>query len=215
MYYSVRKLKFPKRDLSMSTGRPREFDLEKALDQALKVFWRKGFEGASLDDLTEAMGINKPSLYAAFGNKEELFRRAMGRYLEGPACHTREALAEPTARAVVERWLRGTIDLLTHPRNPRGCFLVQGALACGESGDAVRKEMAKQRAKGEAALRKRFERAQAEGDLPTTCNPSDLARYIAAINFGLSVQAAGGAKRDELEGVVKIALQAWPAPAPT
>jgi AcrR family transcriptional regulator len=191
-------------------GRPREFDVDKALDQALKVFWRKGFEGASLPDLTEAMGINKPSLYAAFGNKEELFRRAMDRYLAGPACHTHEALAEPTARAVAQRWLRGTIELLTHPRNPRGCFLVQGALACGEAGDAVRKEMAKQRAKGEAALRERFERAQAEGDLPTDSNAADLARYIAAVNFGLSVQAAGGAKREELERVAELALRAWP-----
>ena len=194
----------------MPTGRPREFDLEKALDQALNVFWRKGFEGASLPDLTKAMGINRPSLYAAFGNKEELFRRAMERYLEGPACHTREALAEPTARAVAERWLRGTIELLTRPRHPRGCFMVQGALACGQAGDAVRREMARHRANGEAALRERFERAQSEGDLPRECNAADLARYVAAVNFGLSVQAAGGAKRAELESVVDMALRAWP-----
>jgi len=206
MYHSVKKARFD----PVPTGRPREFDLDQALDQALKVFWRKGFEGASLPDLTAAMGVSRPSLYAAFGNKEELFRLAMERYLAGPACHIHEALAEPTARAVAERWLRGTIKLLTHPKNPRGCFMVQGALACGEAGDAVRKEMAKQRAKGEAALRQRFERAKAEGDLPADCNAADLARYIAAINFGLSVQAAGGAKRAQLERVAELALQAWP-----
>jgi AcrR family transcriptional regulator len=192
------------------TGRPREFDESKALDQALKVFWRKGFEGATLPDLTAAMGINRPSLYAAFGNKEELFRRAMERYLKGPAGHIRQALAEPTARAVAERVLHGTVDLLTHPRNPRGCFMVQGALACGDAGDAIRKEMAKERAKGEADLQARFERAQSEGDLPADCDAGDLARFLTAVNFGISVQSAGGAKREQLQGVVDLALRIWP-----
>src|SRR5947208_4189147 len=94
-------------------GRPRSFDLDKALDRALAVFWRKGYEGASLTDLTQAMGINRPSLYAAFGSKEELFRKAIDRYAEGPAGYVREALKEPTARGVVERVLGGAIDLLT------------------------------------------------------------------------------------------------------
>jgi len=192
------------------TGRPREFDAEKALDQALKVFWRKGFEGTTLSDLTKAMGINRPSLYAAFGNKEELFRKAMERYIEGPVCHVRDALEEPTARAVAESWLRGTINLLSNPRNPRGCFMVQGALACGEAGDAVRREMAKRRAKGEAALRERFERAIAAGDLPPDCDAADLARYVVTVNYGLSVQALGGSAREELERVAEIALRAWP-----
>src|SRR5215212_2984133 len=101
-------------------GRPRAFDEEKALDAALKVFWRQGYEGASLPDLTRAMGINRPSMYAAFGNKEALFRKAIDRYNQGPASHVRDALDEPTARRVAERLLRGTIDLLTHPRNPSG-----------------------------------------------------------------------------------------------
>src|SRR3954463_3624794 len=94
-------------------GRPRKFDADQALDAALAVFWRKGYEGASLPDLTEAMGINRPSLYAAFGNKEELFRRAVDRYVEGPACFLRKALAEPTARAAAERLLAGGIELAT------------------------------------------------------------------------------------------------------
>src|SRR5215467_4035068 len=103
----------------MPKGRPREFDTEKALDRALKVFWRKGYEGASLLDLTEAMGINRPSLYAAFGNKEALFRKVLKRYVEGPAAYVLEALKEPTARAVAERLLSGSIDLLADRRNPR------------------------------------------------------------------------------------------------
>ena len=110
----------------MPKGRPRAFDTEKALDLALRVFWRKGYEGTSLLDLTEAMGINRPSLYAAFGNKEALFRKALDRYIAGPAAHTREALEESTARAVAERLLRGTADVLSDPRNPPGCLAVQG-----------------------------------------------------------------------------------------
>src|SRR5438552_872534 len=94
-------------------GRPRAFDADKALDRALQVFWRKGYEGTSLSDLTRAMGINRPSLYAAFGDKEALFRKVLDRYVEGPSAYVREALEEPTARAVVERLLLGTAELLT------------------------------------------------------------------------------------------------------
>src|SRR5947208_7756415 len=130
-----------KRQAASTVGRPRAFDVDQALDQALKVFWRKGYEGASLPDLTRAMGINRPSLYAAFGNKEALFRRAIERYVEGPAAHFREALREPTARTVVERLLRGTVASLTDSRNPPGCFLVQEALVCGDAADRVRREM--------------------------------------------------------------------------
>ena len=115
-------------------GRRRSFNTEQALDSALRLFWRKGYEGTSLSDLTKAMGINRPSLYSAFGNKEALFRKALDRYAEGPAGYFSEALKKPTARAVVEGVMRGAIDLLTDPRNPPGCLIVQGALACGESG---------------------------------------------------------------------------------
>ena len=191
-------------------GRPRSFDIDRALDRALQVFWRKGYEGTSLSDLTKAVGVNRPSLYAAFGDKESLFRKVLDRYLIGPAAYTQEALKEPTARAVVERLLRGAADLNTAPRNPGGCLTVQGALACGEDGDSIRKELVVCRAAGEAALRRRFQRAKSEGDLPATVNPADLARYVATIVYGMAVQAAGGASRDELQHVVEMALRAWP-----
>src|ERR1700691_2548703 len=112
-------------------GRPRGFDTEKALDAAMREFWRKGFEGASLADLTKAMGINRPSLYAAFGDKEALFRKVLDRYADGPARYVREALQEPTARAVMERLLRGAAEISADRHSPRGCLMVQGALACG------------------------------------------------------------------------------------
>ena len=194
----------------MPRGRPREFDVEKALDRALKVFWRKGYEGASLPELTRAMGINRPSLYAAFGNKEGLFRQALDRYAEGPAAYVREALNEPTARAVAERLLGGALDLATDRRNPRGCLMVQGALACGEAAESIRKELAARRAATEAAVCRRFERAVAEGDLPTDSDPAGLAAVLMAILHGMAVQAAGGAKREQLRRVMALALRAWP-----
>src|SRR5580704_17269763 len=191
-------------------GRPRSFDVDRHLDHALRVFWRKGYEGTSLSDLTKAVGVNRPSLYAAFGDKKALFRKALDRYLTGPAAYTQEALKEPTARAVVERLLKGAADLHTAPRNPGGCLTVQGALASGDAGDSIRQELAAYRAAGEAALRRRFQRAKSEGDLPDTLNPADLAHYVATIIYGMAVQAAGGASRDELQHVVEMALRAWP-----
>jgi AcrR family transcriptional regulator len=193
----------------VTAGRPREFDVDQVLDRALRVFWRKGYEGATLPDLTKAMGINRPSLYAAFGSKEGLFRKALERYDEGPAAYVREALDEPTARAVAQRLLSGAIDVVTDRRNPRGCLMVQGALACGESAESIRKELVSRRLAGEAALRQRFERASSDGDLSADADPADLARYIAAVIHGIAVQAAGGASRAELRRVAAMALRAW------
>jgi AcrR family transcriptional regulator len=195
----------------MAIGRPRAFDLDAALDRALQVFWRKGYEGTSLSDLTTAMGINRPSLYAAFGNKANLFRKALDRYAEGPAAYTYKALDEPTARAVVERLLCGVVDLLADPCTPQGCLAVQGALACGDAADAIRRELIARRAAGEEALRQRLERATSDGDLPADADAADLARYITTVSQGMAVQAAGGASREELRRVVEMALRAWPA----
>jgi len=200
-----------KRPAASTVGRPRAFDVDEALDQALKVFWRKGYEGASLPDLTRAMGINRPSLYAAFGNKEALFRKALDRYDDGPAAYVREALEEPTARAVVEALLRGAVDLLSCPRNPHGCLMVQGALSCGSTANPIRRELATRRAAGEAAIRRRFKRAISGGDLPADTDADDLARYVSTVMHGMAVQAAGGASRKALLRVVKMALRAWPA----
>ena len=194
----------------MRTGRPRTFDIEETLDRALHVFWRKGYEGTTLPDLTEAMGINRPSLYAAFGSKEGLFRRALDRYAEQTGCLMGEALKEPSARAAVERLLRATADALTDPKNPRGCLAVQGALSCGEAAEPIRQELNARRAAVEVALRERFERAKAEGDLPPGSDAADLARYVATVIQGMSVQAAGGSSRDELQNVITTALRAWP-----
>lgn len=196
--------------LAVPKGRPREFDIDKALDRAMKVFWRKGYEGASLPDLTKAMRINRPSLYAAFGDKEALFRKALDRYAAGPADYIRQAMEAPTARSAAEQLLAGAIDLLTDPRNPRGCLAVQGALACGEKAEGVRRELVMHRAAAEDAIRRRLERAIRERDLPAAADPAGLARYLAVVVFGMTVQAAGGAGREELCQVADTAMRAWP-----
>lgn len=194
-------------------GRPRSFDCEAALDRALEVFWRKGYEGASLAELTAAMGINPPSLYAAFGNKEELFRKAVERYVEVRTPFWREALEAPTAREAVERLLRGSADRLTDDCNPCGCLLVKGSMTCGDESDAVKEELAAIRNMAETSLRDRFIRAIEEGDLPADADPVDLARYVLAINQGMSIQASAGASAAELYKIVDLAMRAFPASA--
>ena len=202
-------MKSPSRS-AVPRGRPRAFNADAALDRALQVFWRQGYEGTSLSDLTKAMGLNRPSLYAAFGNKEALFRKALDRYAQQAGRFFRDAVNEPTARAVVERLLHAAADRVTSPGNPQGCLTVRGALACGPQAEAIRQELAARRAEGEQLLRHRLERAQAEGDLPPGADPADLARYVATVYQGMSVQAAGGASRQALRRVAELALRAWP-----
>src|ERR1700758_1595643 len=122
-------------------GRPREFSEAAALDAAMRVFWEKGYEGASLDDLTGAMGINRSSLYASFGDKEKLFNRVMARYAEGPMAFFYQALQQPTARAVVESLLLHGVAFLGDPTHPRGCLSLQGGLACGSGSEGAKRAM--------------------------------------------------------------------------
>ncbi|OWK35809.1 Transcriptional regulator, TetR family [Fimbriiglobus ruber] len=184
--------------------------MDEALDRALEVFWRHGYEGATIPDLTAAMGINRPSLYAAFGNKEALFRKALERYRAGPIAFAREALAEPTARRVAESLLCGAVRMASDDSKPRGCIMVQAALTCGEDSEPIRRELAEGREAAVVAIRERFERAVREGDLPAETDCSALARYLATVMNGLSVQASGGATCDELRRVAELAMRAWP-----
>ena len=192
-------------------GRPRAFDIERALDQALRVFWRHGYEGASLAELTAAMGINRPSLYAAFGNKEGLFRRALDHYAKSAAAIHEAAMREPTARRAAASILRAMADGLSDRNNPRGCLMVQSALACGAAGECVKQELIARRATARAAWRKRFQQAKTDGDLPPEVDPSDLARYLSAMGAGMAVEAVNGATRAELHALAESALRAWPA----
>ena len=191
-------------------GRPRAFCEQAALKAAMRVFWEKGYEGASLADLTEAMGINRPSLYATFGDKQALFLKAMEQYANGPASYLRAALAEPTAAAVIEALFRGAVKLLSDPGNPRGCLSVQGGLACSSDAEPVKQALVAWRRQGEAEIAKRLKRARAEGDLPAEVDPQDLTRYVATVLNGIGVQAANGATKAEMTRVVEFALRTLP-----
>ena len=191
-------------------GRPREFCVDAALAQALRVFWEKGYEGTSLNDLTEAMGITRPSLYAAFGNKEALFRRALARYDERYLGYLPEALRLPTARQVAAHILYNAADLNSRYPDHRGCMAINGALAGSDEAEPVRQALIDYRAAAQAQLRERFERAKAEGDLPETAKPDALAAFVMAVTHGMAVQAKAGFSRDMLEAVAEQALSTWP-----
>src|SRR5260221_13426284 len=162
----------------MPSGRTRQFDIDEALDRALTVFWSRGYEGATLLELTRAMGINRPSLYAAFGNKEQLFRKALDRYQTGPMSFLAEALRKPTARAVVEAIFSGFVRMQRDRGKARGCLVVSGALACGEGAETIRREMAQLRQSIVKTLRERFKRGVQDGDLPAETYCATLARDI-------------------------------------
>lgn len=191
-------------------GRHREFDVEKALDAALCVFWRKGYEGASYADLTEATGVERPALYSAFGNKEALFRQVLDRYYERYLDYIPKALELPTSREVAAHILSNAIDLNTRFPTHRGCLGINGVLAGSDEAEPVRQALIDARAVGEVQLRERFERAKAESDLPETAKPAALAAFLLAVLHGMAVQAKAGFSREALEAVAEQALSTWP-----
>lgn len=191
-------------------GRPRGFCAETALAAALRVFWTKGYEGASITDLTEAMGITRPSMYAAFGNKEALFRQALDLYEREKLDYMRCALDAPTARGVAERLMRGGIDNQTSDCAAKGCLGVISSIACGDESQAIREEVIARRASSRAAMVERFERARADGDFGADVVVDDLINYLFAFLQGLAVQAGAGATREQLECTVDLALRLWP-----
>lgn len=191
-------------------GRHREFDVDQALDAVMCVFWQKGYEGASYTDLTRAAGVERPALYSAFGNKEEMFRKALARYYERHLDYIPAALALKTAREVARHILFSAIDLNTrHPDHP-GCLGVNGVLAGSDEAEPVRRLLIEARAAGEAQLAARFARAKAEGDLPATAHPEVLAAFLLTTLHGMAVQAKAGFSREKLEAIADLALAAWP-----
>lgn len=195
--------------LNKQRGRPSAFNHEDALEKALQVFWQRGYEGASMAELTEALGINRPSIYAAFGNKEALFRKALTKYMTGPVAYVADAMNEPTAYLVVEKFLTKSAELLTSCHNQNGCMIVQGALSCGEGSELIKQELITYRKNLEHNLKQRFELAQTQSDLAQAVDAAGLAKYIATIHQGLSVQATSGATREELLSVVELTLKNW------
>ncbi|WP_310469194.1 TetR/AcrR family transcriptional regulator [Sphingomonas sp.] len=192
-------------------GRPREFCVDRALAQALRVFWTKGYDATSLTDLTEAMGITRPSLYAAFGNKESLFRKALDLYEREKMFYVGKALAEPTARKVVEAMLRGAVENMSGCDEPHGCLRIIATVAGGPDSQSIRAELMERGKLVHETIIDRFRRAQRDGDLPAHLDVVGLADMLKALFQGISVQATQGATREELDRLVDTSLLMWPS----
>lgn len=191
-------------------GRPRAFDRVAALQAAMLVFWRYGFDATSYTDLTEATGMSKPTLYTTFGDKVSLFREAVVAYSELNAKVFGEALDRPTAREAVEACLRLSRGVDPRPGEPMVCFLVQGALTGSADTQELRNELTPLRGLYTEKLRIRLERARQEGELPQTADATIMAEYFVSLATGLSVQAAGGSTPAHLKQVISLAMAHWP-----
>jgi len=200
------KVKPPK-----ARGRPLSFDRDKALENAMHVFWERGYEAASISELTAAMGITPPSLYTAFGDKERLFLEAIERYAGGAGSGAPRALAEEaTARRAIERLLEEAAEELTRPCHPAGCMVVMAATNCSIASAHIQAALAKRRAASEAGIRQRIEQGIREGELPADTDAAALANFYTTVFQGMSIQARDGASRASLLATAKTAMQAWP-----
>ena len=192
-------------------GRPREFCLQGALEKALEVFWRHGFEGATMAELTAAMGITKPSLYASYGNKEELFRKALDLYDHKYMGFMREALGAASSREVASAILLGTVcATAADGEHPSGCMSMNGALACSAAADPIKEETLRRRTIFEGELTRRLERARAEGDLPGDSDPAALASFIMTVSSGIAFRGGSGVPSAALRVTAEMALRSWP-----
>ncbi|GAA1207676.1 TetR/AcrR family transcriptional regulator [Prauserella alba] len=192
-------------------GRPRAFDRDAALDTAMRAFWEHGYEATSVSDLTAAMGIGSPSLYAAFGGKEALFRESVDHYVRRYGQQAVEELdREPVVRRAVEAMLLANVGLYTDPALPPGCMVVDAATNCAPGNDAVREFLAEQRRVTRERVAARLRRAVAEGELPAEADLDALVAFCETVRNGLSHLARDGRSADELRSVVAVAMNAWP-----
>jgi AcrR family transcriptional regulator len=194
----------------MPRGRTRAFDADAALERAVELFARQGYEGTSVAELTKAMGITPPSLYAAYGNKRHLFDLVIERYGEHRRSYMEDVTSQPTARLAAKRFLEGAAEHDTEPGQPRGCLTVQGCLTARSEDREVAEALARVRAVNQDAIERRLQQGVEDGDLPRSTNTAALARYLSTVSQGISVQASGGASREQLLAVAELALSAVP-----
>ena len=189
------------------TGRPINFDKDAALEAAMLLFWERGFEGTSMADLTQAMGLSPSSIYAAFGDKHALFALAAKRYLENPAQYAARALAEPTLKGVVRALFENTVEFLTTPGHPPTCMSLAGAMGCSVNATPAKQRMTEIRKQNEAAIKSRLVKARKSGEFPKEINVDDYTRYLSTVLAGLSIQAANGSTKAELTRTAEMALR--------
>ncbi|ORJ47694.1 TetR family transcriptional regulator [Kluyvera intermedia] len=195
----------------MSRGRPREFDRTEALNQAMKIFWQKGYTATSMNDLYEAMGIKSPSLYAAFGSKEDLYEEVLLHYEQSVAPRIwGHMTSEPSPREAVWLWLERSADMLTQTDMPHGCMVTLSAVG-SEGNDRLGQLVRRMRAAGFSLLKTRLEQAQKQGDLPGSVDIEALTRLYVSIQQGMSIQARDGASREILLSIARSAMALWPA----
>ncbi|HAT2608308.1 TPA: TetR/AcrR family transcriptional regulator [Kluyvera intermedia] len=195
----------------MSRGRPREFDRTEALNQAMKIFWQKGYTATSMNDLYEAMGIKSPSLYAAFGSKEDLYEEVLLHYEQSVAPRIwGHMTSEPSPREAVWLWLERSADMLTQTDMPHGCMVTLSAVG-SEGNDRLGQLVRRMRAAGFSLLNTRLEQAQKQGDLPGSVDVEALTRLYVSIQQGMSIQARDGASREILLSIARSAMALWPA----
>jgi AcrR family transcriptional regulator len=193
--------------VSKKTGRPIGFDKDAALEAAMLLFWKRGFEGTSMADLTEAMGLSPSSIYAAFGDKHALFSLAVKRYMKTRAQYATNALEQPTLEKVIHALFDSTVAFLTTPNHPPTCMTLAGAVGCSVDASPARDMMTEIRKRNESAMRERFLLAQKDGELSKDVNVDDYSRYLSTIIAGLSIQAANGSTKAELKRTAQMALQ--------
>jgi AcrR family transcriptional regulator len=192
---------------NVTKGRPRGFDEDQVIEAAMRLFWQKSFEGTTMTDLTNATGLSRSSIRAAFGSKDGLFLKAVERYKSRQMGYIPKALAEPTFPRAIEALLRGMVNYLSIPGNPKGCLSIHGALANGTDGELVTQVMAKWHRSGENGIKERIQQAQREGELSRDVNAADYARYIVTIMIGTAMRAVDGAGKAELTRTIDMALQ--------
>jgi AcrR family transcriptional regulator len=192
---------------NVKTGRPISFNKDAALEAAMLLFWERGYEGTSMADLTQAMGLNPSSIYAAFGDKHALFQLAAKRYVEMREQYAGKALEQPTFEKVVRALFDNTIAFLTAPGHPPTCMTLAGAVGCSVEAKPARDLMTEIRKQNQIAIRKRLLKARQSGELPKSLNLDDYTRYLSTIIAGLSIQAANGSTKEELKRTAKMALR--------
>ncbi|MBA4223048.1 MAG: TetR family transcriptional regulator [Methylobacterium sp.] len=191
-------------------GRPRAFDRAQALQKAMLLFWEKGFQGASMSELTAAMGINAPSLYACFGSKEALYREALALYEAGDGAELAAAIAAaPTAREAIEIYLMRSAALFSRPDKPAGCMVVLSVIHATGTSDEAGRALRDARGEMQGVMEARLRSDIARGELPPRCDPPAIAAFYATVQQGMSIRARDGANRTELEAVARGAMAAW------